>query len=60
MASQKRGVKQFTLSGEYIKTWESVKGAAKELGIHPAGIRNCADGSAKSAGGFRWEYEDER
>lgn len=54
-----RRIKQFNLYGEYIKTWESIKGAGRELNIHPRGIKSCCDGTAKSAGGFRWEYEDE-
>jgi hypothetical protein len=48
---------QFSLDGEYIKTFDSVKEASKELNIGSSGIENCARGKSKSSGGFNWKYE---
>ena len=49
-------VNQFTLTGEFIKTWPSVISAADTLGIGYTGLCLCAKGRTKSSGGFRWHY----
>lgn len=48
---------QYSLNGEFIKTWRSAKEAGNTLNIHPEGIARCARGIAKSAGSFYWSYE---
>ena len=50
-------VMQFTKDGEYLKTWEYVKQASEELGIHKDCISRCARGKVKTAGGFIWKYK---
>lgn len=47
-------VDQFTLDGEFVQTWPSVRQAGKELGI--CHICSCCKGKRKSAGGFVWKY----
>jgi hypothetical protein len=47
---------QFSLEGEYIETFDSVKDAAKQLNISCSGIESCARGETKSSGGFNWKY----
>ena len=49
-------VYQFTLAGEFIKEWPSVKSAAMELGIGYTSLCLCAGGRTKSSGGYRWHY----
>lgn len=50
-------VDQYTLTGEYIQTYDSISVAAKELGknIGPDIGKVCC-GKRKTAGGFIWKY----
>lgn len=50
----KKQVKQMTLNGDFIKLWDGCVDAEKALGIKS--IYRAANGSRKSAGGYRWEY----
>lgn len=49
---------QFTLNGEFVKRWEYMSDAAKELGICKNNISACVRHykNVKSAGGYIWEY----
>lgn len=51
----RKPVKQFTIDGKYIKTFNSVNEASKSLGISIGVIRNNLKGSQKQAGGFIWK-----
>jgi hypothetical protein len=55
-----RPVEQYTLDGEYIKTFPSIIEAADAVGISRALIGNvCAQRThQKSAGGYRWRYAE--
>jgi len=48
-------VHQYSLDGVFIKTWESMIGAARALGLNPGNISNVAAGRYKSTGGFIWK-----
>jgi hypothetical protein len=54
----RKPILQFTLTGEFIQRYDSVKTASKELGIKSSGIENCGRWSSKSSGGFIWKYEN--
>lgn len=47
-------VYQYSLSGDFIKEWSSVKEAHRALKAH--NISNCCKGKGKSSGGFKWSY----
>lgn len=49
-------VQQFTLSGEFIKEFNSAQEAAEILNIRAANIRNAANGCKKSSAGYIWKY----
>lgn len=49
-------VKQLSLSGEYIKTWDSLHCVTKEVGFNYKNISLCALGKRPTAYGFKWEY----
>lgn len=49
-------VKQYSLQGEFIKEWDSVRKASINLKIDAIGIRKCAKGIYKTSGGFIWKY----
>lgn len=48
-------VLQFTLTGDFIKEWESANQAKIELGI--TGVHQTAQGYRKTSGGFIWKYK---
>ena len=58
--SNKRTVDQYTINGEFIKSYESAEMAGKELGLNPSNIRNACKGNINSSGGFLWAYPGEK
>ena len=53
-------IDQYDLEGNFIKTWESAKDAARELNISSVGnISSVCRGSRKSTGGFMFKYNNE-
>lgn len=51
---------QYTLSGELIKEWPSIKTAAESLKLSRGNISNCCNGvKFKQVGGFVWRYRIE-
>jgi len=52
----KRKVEQYTLDGTYLKTFDSVSLAAKEINSATTNISKCCKGKRKSAGGYIWKY----
>lgn len=52
---RKKKILQFSLSGEFIKEWESASDVpfAKQNAIN-----NCLKGKSKSCAGFTWRYKD--
>lgn len=54
-------VKQYTLSGEYIKTWDSIKEAMEWLNIKQAqaNIVYCCQGKRHRAYGYIWKYDED-
>lgn len=51
-----RKVNQYTLDGEFIRTWDCAADITKELGISNSHICNCCRGKRKTTGGFKWSY----
>lgn len=51
-------VYQYTLNGELVNTFESIRDASRETGIRYAQIYNCLKGATKKAAGFFWKKED--
>lgn len=49
-------VHQYSIAGEYIKTWDYMGEAAKTLGIAKTSISAVCLGKRKTAGGFKWSY----
>lgn len=51
-------VYQFTLDGEFIASYGSMKEAERETGIFSAAIRCCCIGKSHQSGGYIWCYQD--
>ena len=54
---RKRTVYQFSLSGTFIKEWESYFDAAKSLNVRPVNIYRCLSGEHNSSCGYIWSWE---
>lgn len=52
-------VKQYSLDGEELASFRSIKDASEETGIQRLSIINCAKGNYRTAGGYVWRYCDE-
>lgn len=50
-------VNQYDLEGNYIKTWNSIKEAEKEVGSNH--ISQCTKGRFKQTKGYIWRYAEE-
>ena len=48
---------QYSLEGLFIKKWDCISTASRELKINSSNISMCAKGVRPNAGGFRWDYE---
>lgn len=51
-------VGQYTLAGELLAEFNSIRDACTETGINYSGIWMCIKGSARSAGGYKWARLD--
>lgn len=47
-------VRQFTLSGKFVKDWESASQCERELGFNHRKISKCCNGKADTHRGYRW------
>lgn len=52
-------VKQYSLDGIFIKQFEYIKDAAKELNIDDSSISACCRKKRKTAGGYIWKYAND-
>lgn len=57
MCSKNKTLNQYSLDGEYIKSWNTMSEAGKELGIAVSSISLCCKGKYKKVGGFIWKIE---
>lgn len=55
----KRKVNQYDINNNFIKQWNSIKEAHRDLNINDANITRCCKGIYKTTGGFIWRYADE-
>lgn len=54
---QKRNVFQYDLNNNFIKNWNSIREAAKELNLSENAISNVCRGIQKQSGGFFWKKQ---
>lgn len=47
---------QYSLSGDFIKRWNSISTAGRDLKLDRKAINNCCIGYSKSSYGFKWIY----
>lgn len=56
----KKRVRQLTLKGEFIKSFDTMKEAAKELNVDYYGISKCCNFSCDHVKGFKFEFENNK
>lgn len=59
-AKRKRIICMYGLDGKLIQKYGSLSEAADKNGINAGNISECCRGKRKTAGGFRWEQEDQK
>ena len=52
-------VMQYDLNGNYIKTFNSIIEASKEVNVYHSNISACCKGKLHKTGGYIWKYEKE-
>lgn len=50
---------QYSIAGEKIQTFQTIKEAKEQTGIHASAIRRCVQRTAWMAGGFVWRYSND-
>lgn len=53
-----KSVRQLDEGGIFIKEFESVESAAKQLNTSAGNIHFCLSGTTNTAKGFKWEYSE--
>ncbi len=54
-----RPVAQYSLAGDFIKTWSSVGEIVKEMGLYVQAVYQCVQGVSKTCGNYIWIYVSE-
>jgi len=49
---------QYDLDGRFIKEYESIRHASKELNVNESGISNCLLKNQKTSYGYIWKYKE--
>jgi len=58
LAPSAKKVDAFSLDGEFLESFDSIKEASESIGRSEACISSCLGGRLKTAGGFLWKYKD--
>ena len=52
-----KAINQYTLEGEFIKTFHSATEASRQTKVNLGNLAGCTNGLKPNAGGFKWEYK---
>ena len=53
----RKPIEQFDLQGKFIKEWEYVGKASKDLSIQKSGISKVCKGERNTCGGYKWKFK---
>lgn len=56
-SNSRKKVEQYSLSGEFLRLWDSAQEASTTLNVSIQGIRLCATGIYKKSHGYIWKYK---
>ena len=57
ISSRYKKVLQYTVQGEFVREYLSIRQAASEIGVNKKNITRCCNGINSMAGGFLWCYK---
>jgi len=57
VSDKRKEVHQYTLGGDFVKTWKYAKLVADEFNCSISNISSCASGRNKTARGYKWSYD---
>ena len=57
--SKSKSINQYDVEGNFIKEWESLTQASRELNINLIYISNVCRGKQRVAGGYKWKFKEE-
>lgn len=57
--SIKKKINQYDMNMNFIKSWDSIQQASRELNICASHICRCCKGNIKSIKGYKWRYFNE-
>lgn len=52
----KQKIDQYTLAGEFVRSWESIQDASKSFKISKTCLSRCVRGISKHSKGYVWKY----
>lgn len=52
------GVSQYSMGGQLLNKFISIRDASEKTGVHRSDLSNCCKGIFKQAGGFVWKYTE--
>lgn len=52
-----KAVNQYSLDGRFIRRWDCIAEARKELKFKSDNITSCCKGNRKTSNGYKWKYE---
>ena len=55
-----KGINQYTKDGIFIRSWDCIMDASRELHIKNSDISRCCKGKLKSCGGYIWCYIEDQ
>ena len=58
LSSESTPIEMLDINFNVIKQFRTMKEAHEETGIYLSGISNCCNGTASTAGGYRWRRVD--
>lgn len=59
LTSIKKKVLQFTLSGHFVREWDSIVEAEEAMAVAKPGIRSCCYGTYRQSCGYMWRFRDD-
>jgi hypothetical protein len=54
--TQGKKVDQFTLDGKFLRTFNSIKSAARYLSVPASGLSYCLNKNGRTSHGYRWKF----
>lgn len=58
LGQKKMAVNQYSIEGEFIRTWVSLCEVERTLNIHTGKISECCHGKRRTAGGYKWSFAE--